>query len=163
MITNNPFSILSETVPSIAIQTFVVVMGVLVVLGTLVDIIHKKNVKYFFENAKKAKKSAKKILSTGEKTGVVIKTIAYDIATTSELGAGKRRAAHLLGMYGTILFWVSSVIMIFCYASPTSNTPSMWPIIWHVGAIMTVLGGSWFWFFFKSRCLFRGPALVQNY
>ena len=147
MITINPFSQLAESVPPIAIQTFVVVMGVLVVLGTLVDIIHKKNVKYFFENAKKAKKSAKKILSTGEKTGVVIKTIAYDIATTSELGAGKRRAAHLLGMYGTILFWVSSVIMIFCYVTPSSDTPIAWPIIWHVGAIMTVLGGSWFWFF----------------
>ena len=60
MITNNPFSVLSETIPVIAMQGFVIVMGLLVVLGTLVDIIHKKNVKYFFENAKKAKKSAKK-------------------------------------------------------------------------------------------------------
>ena len=119
MITTNPFSVLSETVPSIAMQSLVIVMGLLVVLGTLLDIIHKKNVKYFFENAKKAKKSAKKTLTTGEKTAVVIKTIASDIATTSELGAGKRRAAHLLGMYGTILFWVGSVIMIFCYASPS--------------------------------------------
>ena len=149
MITTNPFSVLSETVPSIAMQSLVIVMGLLVVLGTLLDIIHKKNVKYFFENAKKAKKSANKTLTTGEKTAVVIKTIASDIVTTSELGAGKRRAAHLLGMYGTILFWVSSVIMIFCYATPSSNTPLAWPIIWHVGAIMTVLGGSWFWFFLR--------------
>ena len=67
MITNNPFSILSETIPSIAMQVFVIVMGLLVVIGTLVDIIHKKNVKYFFENAKKAKKSAKKVLTGGEK------------------------------------------------------------------------------------------------
>ena len=149
MITNNPFSVLSETIPTIAMQTFVIVMGLLVILGTLVDIIHKKNVKYFFENAKKAKKSAKKKLTTGEKTAVVIKTIAGDIATTSELGAGKRRVAHLLGMYGTILFWVGSVIMIFCYADSSLNTPLVWPIIWHVGAIMTVLGGSWFWFFLR--------------
>ncbi len=149
MITTNPFSVLSETVPSIAMQSFVIVMGLLVVLGTLLDIIHKKNVKYFFENAKKAKKSAKKTLTTGEKTAVVIKTIASDIATTSELGAGKRRAAHLLGMYGTILFWVGSVIMIFCYASPSSDTPLIWPIIWHIGAIMTVLGGFWFWLFLR--------------
>ena len=41
-----------------------------------------------------------------ETTAVVSKTIAYDIGTTSELGAGKRRVAHVLGMYGTILFWV---------------------------------------------------------
>ena len=148
LISVNPFSILAQTIPAIAMQTFVIAMGLLVILGTLVDIIHKKNVKYFFENAKKAKKSAKKILTTGERAGVVFKTLVSDIATTSELGAGKRRAAHLLGMYGTILFWVGSVIMIFCYAN-SSSTPLVWPIIWHVGAIMTVLGGSWFWFFLR--------------
>ena len=106
MITTNPFSILSDDIPAIAMQAFVIVMGLLVVLGTLVDIIHKKNVKYFFENAKKAKESANKVLTTGEKTTIVFKTIASDIVTTSELGAGKRRVAHLLGMYGTILFWL---------------------------------------------------------
>ena len=148
MITINPFSVLAEDIPAMVMQTFVIIMGLLVVLGTLIDIIHKKNVKYFFENAKKAKKSANKILTTGEKTKVVFKTLASDIATTSELGAGKRRAAHLLGMYGTILFWVGSVIMIFCYAN-SSSTPLVWPIMWHVGAIMTVLGGSWFWFFLR--------------
>ena len=68
MIFNNPFSMLSETIPSIVMQSFLILMIALVVVGTLVDIIHKKNVKYFFENAKKAKKSAKKTLTTGEKT-----------------------------------------------------------------------------------------------
>ena len=67
MITINPFSILSETIPAIATQSFVIVMAVFVAVGTIVDIIHKKNVKYFFENAKKAKLSATKTLSTGEK------------------------------------------------------------------------------------------------
>ena len=73
-------------------QSFVILMITLVIIGTLVDIIHKKNVKYFFENAKKAKKSAKKTLSTKKKTSVVIKTVAQDILTTSELGAGKRKS-----------------------------------------------------------------------
>ena len=149
MFLTNPFALLAENISPIFMQSFVIIMGLLVIGGTLLDIIHKKNVKYFFENAKKAKKSAKKILTTSEKASVIIKTIASDIATTSELGAGKRRVAHLLGMYGTILFWIGSIVMIFCYASPTSNTPSAWPIIWHVGAIMTVLGGSWFWFFLR--------------
>ena len=149
MITTNPFSILAETVPPFFMQWFVIIMAILVIVGTLVDIIHKKNVKYFFENAKKAKLSATKTLSTGQKISVISKTIVSDIATTSELGAGKRRAAHLLGMYGTILFWIGSVIMIFCYSTPSSDTPTVWPIIWHVGGIMTVLGGSWFWFFLR--------------
>ena len=149
MLSINPFSILAETVSPIFMQLFVILMGISVVVGTLVDIIHKKNVKYFFENAKKAKKSAKKILTASEKTTVVLKTLVSDIATTSELGAGKRRAAHLLGMYGTILFWIASVIMIFCYANPSLETPSLWPILWHTGAIMTILGGCWFWFFLR--------------
>ena len=130
-------------------QWFVIVMIIFVIAGTLLDIIHKKNVKYFFVNAKKAKLSATKTLSTGEKISVISKTIVTDIATTSELGAGKRRAAHLLGMYGTILFWLASVILIFCYSKPSSETTFVWPVIWHIGAIMTVLGGSWFWFFLR--------------
>ena len=149
MVLTNPFTILAETVPPVFMQWFVIVMAILVVTGTLLDIIHKKNVKYFFENAKKAKLSAKKTLSSGEKISVISKAIVKDIATTSELGAGKRRVAHLLGMYGTILFWIGSAIMIFCYSAQSSETPSIWPIIWHVGAIMTVLGGLWFWFFLR--------------
>ena len=149
MITTNPFSILAETVPPILMQWFVIIMAILVIVGTLVDIIHKKNVKYFFENAKKAKLSATKALNATERISVISKTIVSDIATTSELGAGQRRAAHLLGMYGTVLFWTASVIMIFCYVNPSSNTPSIWPIIWHAGAMMTILGGSWFWFFLR--------------
>ena len=98
MITTNPFSLLSETIPSIALQAFVLVMIGLVAAGTILDIIHKKNVKYFFNNAKKAKKNATRELSTSERIAVVSKTIAYDIGTTSELGAGKRRVAHVLGM-----------------------------------------------------------------
>ena len=149
MISSNPFALLAETIPPVFMQWFIIFMAALVIGGTLMDIIHKKNVKYFFENAKKAKLSAKKKLTSGEKISVISKTIISDIATTSELGTGKRRAAHLLGMYGTILFWLGSVIMVFCYSSPASETPSLWPIIWHVGALMTIIGGSWFWFFLR--------------
>ena len=149
MLSTNPFSILAETVSPIFMQSFVIVMAILVVAGTLLDIIHKKNVKYFFNNAKKAKLSATKTLNVGEKTSVIVKTVATDILTTAELGAGKRRAAHLLGMYGTILFWIASAIMIFCYSTKESVTPNVWPILWHIGAIMTCFGGYWFWLFLR--------------
>ena len=96
MITINPFSELSKFVPSITMQLFVVTMIILVVVGTLFDIIHKKNVKYFFENAKKAKKSATKSVNVAKKTSIVLKTVASDVLTTSELD-GKRRVAHLHG------------------------------------------------------------------
>ena len=147
MFSTNPFSILSETVPLIGIQSFVVIMVALVILGTVMDMIHKKNVKYFFNNAKKAKKNAKRELGSGERIAVIAKTIVHDIGTTSELGLGKRRIAHVLGMYGTILFWIGSGAMIFFYT--TSDTPAIWPILWHVGAIMTCLGGYWFWLFLR--------------
>ena len=114
----------------------------------MIDIIHKKNVKYFFENAKKAKKQATRTVSVGKKTSIVLKTVASDVLTTSEL-AGKRRLTHLLGMYGTIIFWITSTIMIFNYSIPESVTPSILPLLWHLGAIMTCLGGYWFWFFLR--------------
>ena len=129
-------------------QAFVVAMIILVVAGTVIDMIHKKNVKYFFENAKKAKKQATKTVSAGKKVSIVIKTVASDVLTTSELD-GKRRLAHLLGMYGTVIFWVTSAIMIFNYSTPESVTPSILPLLWHLGAIMTCLGGYWFWFFLR--------------
>ena len=50
MFTTNPFAILAETIPMMAIQSFVIIMVGLVILGTVLDMIHKKNVKYFFNN-----------------------------------------------------------------------------------------------------------------
>ena len=147
MMSINPFAVLAESVPSLFLQGFVVIMVGLVIIGTLVDIIHKKNVKYFFNNAKKAKLSATRELGTGERVSVIAKTVVHDIATTAELGAGKRRVAHVLGMYGTILFWIASVVMIFCYTSGDKVTPTVWPMMWHIGAILTCVGGYWFWFF----------------
>ena len=149
MFSVNPFYILSESVSPIFMQIFVLLMIALIVIGTVMDIIHKKNVKYFFENAKKAKKNATKNISAGERIKVLSKTLVSDIATTSELGAGKRRLAHVMGMYGTILFWISTVVMIFMYTSPSTITPNIWPMLWHAGGLLTVLGGCWFWFFLR--------------
>ena len=53
MFTINPFAVLSEIIPSIFIQSFVILMIGLIIVGTVMDMIHKKNVKYFFNNAKK--------------------------------------------------------------------------------------------------------------
>ena len=148
MFMNNPFAELALTVPAYVMQYFVIAMILLVVGSTAMDMIHKKNVVYFFRNAKKAKQSAKKKLSTGKKTTVILKTLAHDIATTSELGMGKRRIAHVLGMYGTILFWITSAILIFKYSNGNTS-PSYITIGWHLGAILTCLGGYWFWFFLR--------------
>ena len=148
MLTNNPFAELALSLPAIAMQYFVILMILLVIISTGLDMLHKKNVVYFFRNAKKAKKSAKTELSAGKKTAVILKTVAHDIATTSELGMGKRRLAHVLGMYGTIIFWITSVLLIFNYTDG-SVAPSYLTSSWHAGAIMTCIGGYWFWFFLR--------------
>jgi len=153
MIYNNPFSGLADLISPLAMQGFVFVMIGLVIFGTLIDIIHKKNVKYFFNNAKKAKKSATIKLSNVQRTSVILKTVAHDIATTAELGRGKRRVAHVLGMYGTIIFWIASVFLIFSFPTSGSETPSGLTIMWHVGAIMTCIGGYWFWLFLRVDVL----------
>jgi hypothetical protein len=150
---SNPYSILAETVPSVFIQGFVLLMLALIFFGTVIQMIHHKNITYFFNNAKKAKLSAERELGVGEKTAIIAKTVIHDIATTAELGAGKRRVAHVLGMWGTILFWVASVVMIFNYSSVNAVTPNIWPMMWHIGAIMTCVGGYWFWLFLRVDVL----------
>ena len=135
--------------PSAFIQGFVLLMLALIFLGTVIQMIHHKNITYFFSNAKKAKLSAEREIGAGEKAAIIAKTVVHDIATTAELGAGKRRIAHVLGMWGTILFWVGSVVMIFGYTSAETVTPTLWPMMWHIGAIMTCVGGYWFWFFIR--------------
>ena len=74
MLIINPFAELSKSVPSIAMQLFVITMILLVIIGTFMDILHKKNVKYFFQNARKAKEQAKRVLESGERTSIVLKT-----------------------------------------------------------------------------------------
>ena len=153
MMSTNPYSILAETVPSIMIQGFVILMLALIFLGTVIQMIHHKNITYFFNNAKKAKLSAEKELGAGQIAAIIAKTVVHDIATTAELGAGKRRVAHVMGMYGTILFWVASVVLVFGYTGTGITAPTIWPMIWHVGAIMTCVGGYWFWLFLRVDVL----------
>ena len=153
MMSLNPYSTLAETIPAIFIQGFVLLMLGLIFFGTVIQMVHHKNLTYFLNNSKKAKLSAERKLGTGERVSIIAKTVVHDIATTAELGIGKRRVAHVLGMWGTILFWVASVVMIFCYTSSNAVTPNIWPMMWHVGAIMTCVGGYWFWLFLRVDVL----------
>ena len=149
MLQTNPFSILAETISPLAMQGFIFAMVILIAAGTVIQMIHHKNLTYFFNNAKKAKLAATKKLGIGEKTSIIAKTTVVDIGTTSELGFGKRRLAHVLGMYGTILFWVSSSVLVFGYTGVGKSNSEFLSLLWHIGAILTCLGGYWFWFFLR--------------
>ncbi len=50
MFISNPFAALSASVPPAVMQTYVIIMALLVVAGTLFDIIHKRSARYFFDN-----------------------------------------------------------------------------------------------------------------
>ena len=143
MFMTNPFSELSASISPAIMQGYVILMVILVAGGTILDMIHKKSAKYFFENAEKAKKSAKREVSGGEKMGLAISTVASEVLTSSEFCNPRRRMSHLLTMYGFIIFVVTTAMMIF------GSTIGVLPVLWHVGALMLALGGYWFWFFIR--------------
>jgi ABC-type multidrug transport system fused ATPase/permease subunit len=144
MFTINPFSELSGLISPIVMQIYVIAMVILVVGGTLLDTIHKKSAKYFFENSEKQKKMASRQVSGGEKVGIAIKTVAEDVMTSAEFCNQRRRVAHLLTMYGFVLFILCTAVLIFGYAN--SSSAGAWPLLWHLGALMVCVGGYWFWF-----------------
>ncbi len=146
MITTNPFAELAAYIPPIAMQIYIILMVLLVVGGTVLDMIHKKSALYFFQNAEKAKKSATRTVSASEKASLGIKTVANEILTSGEFDNPKRRISHLLTMYGFIIFAATTAIMIFGYLSPGDSTPALLPLLWHLGALMLCVGGYWFWF-----------------
>ncbi len=156
MFMSNPFAELSAFIPSLAMQVYVILMFLLVVGGTLLDTIHKKSAKYFFENAQKEKKLATRTVSGGEMASIAFKTVAEDVLTSAEFCNTKRRISHLLTMYGFVIFLVTTVIMVFYYPSPTTPTPSILPLLWHIGILMVGIGGYWFWFFIRVDVVVEG-------
>jgi hypothetical protein len=149
MFTSNPFAELAVFIPPIVMQTYIVVMMVLVAGGTLLDISHKKSAKYFFDNWRKAKSKGTRQLSGGDMASLAIQTAVVEGLTSAEFCNPQRRVAHLLTMYGFLLHVITTVILVFTY--PTLDTPAP-PILtglWYIGALMVCVGGYWFWFFIR--------------
>jgi hypothetical protein len=150
MLTTNPFAELanvSELISPTTMQIYAILMFLLVVGGTILDIVHKKSMKYFNEYTDKANAKATKQVSASDMTGMRVKVLTSEVLTSSEFSNQKRRLSHLLTMYGFTLFVLTSAIMIFFYGdAATGETPSIWPLLWHLGAIMLCVGGYWFWF-----------------
>ncbi len=161
MITSNPFAELAAIIPPAAMQAYVILMFILVAGGTILDMMHKKSAQYFFENAKKAKKSAKRSVGAGEKGGLLLKTVAKEVLTSGEFANMKRRISHLFTMYGFIIFVVTTAILIFGYSTPDAVAPNALPMLWHLGAAMLCLGGYWFWFSIRVDVASEGVKWYQ--
>jgi hypothetical protein len=145
----NPFHDLLDFLTPAVMQTYVVLMFLAVIGGTIFDVIHKKSAQYFFENAQKAKISAKRTVTGGEKVSLAVSTVASEVLTSSEFCNPDRRKSHLLTMYGFITFVVTTVVLIFCYPTSVEATPGLLVALWHIGALMVCVGGYWFWFFIR--------------
>jgi hypothetical protein len=149
MFTSNPFAELSVFIAPTVMQTYVVVMMVLVMVGTLFDIWHKKSAKYFFDNWRKAKSKGTRQVSGGEMASLAIQTVLVEGLTSAEFCNPHRRVAHLLTMYGFLLYVITTAILVFSYPTPATPAPPFLPALWYIGALMVCVGGYWFWFFIR--------------
>ncbi len=161
MFTTNPFAEVAAFIPPAVMQGYVVLMILLVAGGTIMDMLFKKNAKYFFENAKKAKQSAKRSVSGGEKFSMAVQTLGKEVLTSGEFANPQRRLSHLLTMYGFILFVVTTAILIFGYPTAATEAPAIVPLLWHLGALMLAVGGYWFWFFIRVDVAAEGQAWYE--
>ncbi len=154
MFTSNPFlPSFRRPYPPAVMQAYVVVMIVLVVAGTLFDVVHKGSAKYFFENWRKTKGKGAKPLSGGELAAIAVKTGLVDVLASGEFCNPRRRVAHLLGMYGFVFYVLATVVLVF---NPSAN--AFWAQLWWIGALMICVGGYWFWFFIRVDVAAEGGS-----
>ncbi|MFT5656966.1 MAG: hypothetical protein ACI9KN_000237 [Gammaproteobacteria bacterium] len=153
MFSNNPFVELSASISADVIQAFVVLMIVLVIAGTLFDVIHKKSAQYFFENWRKSKTRATKPVSGGDVASMAVQTLVVEVATSAEFCNPRRRIAHLLTMYGFIAHAVATVAM-----AVSGSESALWPMLWQLGALSVCVGGYWFWFFIRVDVTAEGNS-----
>jgi hypothetical protein len=146
MIASNPFAELSALIPPAVMQAYVVLMILMVIGGTLLDVMHKKSAKYFFERGQSLKKLAKREVGSGEKIGIALGTVANEVLASGEFENPNRRISHLLIMYGFVIFVVTTALLIFALPAAEGETSGVVPLLWHLGALMICIGGYWFWF-----------------
>ncbi len=158
MFTSNPFAELSATLAPAVMQTFVVVMIVLVAAGTLFDIVHKGSAKYFFDNWRKSKSKGSQQIGGGELVSIAIKTGLVDFLASGEFCNARRRVAHLLTMYGFLIYAITTAVMVFGYPTPATPAPAILPQLWWIGGLMVCLGGYWFWFFIRVDVAAEGNS-----
>ena len=161
MFITNPFAELSATIPPPIMQTYAVVMILMVVGGTLFDIIHKKSALYFFRNWQNAKNKGTHQVGGGEMVSLAIQTAVVDGLASGEFCNPNRRIAHLLTMYGFVAYVVTTVIMVFGYPTPATPAPAILPALWTIGGLMVCLGGYWFWFFIRVDVVAEGHSVFR--
>jgi hypothetical protein len=134
MFTTNPFAELSAFISPSVMQTYIVVMTILVVAGTVYDTLHKKSAVYFWNNWRNSTASGTQKVGGGEMVSIAIKTAIVDVAASGEFCSAQRRVAHLLTMYGFLAYAITTAIMVFWYPTPSSSASMSPPRAAHLSA-----------------------------
>ena len=158
MFTSNPFAELSASISPSVMQTYIIVMMILVAAGTVYDVLHKKSAVYFLNNWRKSTTQGTHKVGGGEMVSIAVKTAIVDVAASGEFCSASRRIAHLLSMYGFLVYAITTTIMVFWYPTPDAAMPAIVAQLWHSGALMVCVGGFWFWFFIRVDVAAEGRS-----
>ncbi len=158
MFTTNHFAELSANISPAIMQTYIVIMILLVAGGTIFDVLHKKSAAYFFRAKQKSEAKATRHIGSGEKASLAIQTAVVEGLTSGEFCNPHRRIAHLLTMYGFLIYVITTIIMVFAYPTPATSAPAILPLLWYLGALMVCVGGYWFWFFIRVDVASEGNS-----
>ncbi len=157
MFSSNAFAAVSGSLPAGFMQWYVGLMILAVIVGTILDMIHKGSAKYFFANARKTRAQGKPV----DKASIAVRTLAVDVLASGEFCNPRRRVAHLLTMYGFILYVVTTALMVFVYPTAATPTPALVPQLWWLGGLMVMVGGYWFWFFIRVDVAAEGSSPLR--
>ena len=155
MFTINPFANLPSAWPASAMQIYVVLMVLAVIAGTLLDMAHKGSATYFFAKSRKTRGQGQPV----DTASIAVKTVMVDVLASGEFCNPRRRIAHLLTMYGFILYIISTAVLVFGYPSRAAAAP--WPQLWWLGGLMVLAGGYWFWFFIRVDVAAEGQSPLR--
>jgi len=159
MFTSNPFAELTVFLPANAMQIYIALMILAVVVGTIADMLHKRSGKYFAQRKKKAEAAATRKLSGADKASLAVKTLAVEVATAGEFCNVQRRISHLLMFYGFLLYLGTTIALVYGY--PTHETPTVLPLLWNIGVIMLLIGGYWFFFLLRVNVAKDGQPVFR--
>ena len=156
MFGTNPFAPAMQALPAGFMEWYLCLMAAAVIVGVLVDIVHKGSAKYFFANMKAshAKKGARPV-EGGELVSIAVQTAVVDVLASGEFCNPRRRIAHLLTMYGFLLYVATTAIMVFGHPVAAG---SIVPVLWWIGALLVAVGGYWFWFFIRADVSAEGNS-----
>jgi hypothetical protein len=89
---------------------------------------------------------------------IAVQTAVVDVLASGEFCNARRRVAHLLTMYGFVLYVITTAVMVFAYPTPAIPTPDIVTHLWWIGGLMVLVGGYWFWFFIRVDVAAEGSS-----